>query len=226
MNQVSREKDQAFDRAAGPSIGALLRASRERCGEDLGDVAELLCIRYPYLVAIEEGRFADLPGKTYATGFVRAYAEHLGLDAEEVVRRFKDESTGIEGGADLHFPSPVPESTFPTGAVLVIGLVVAGLAYGGWQLNSARDGAVADLIAPLPDRLIALLPGGKDGAEPLPPPTPMPPDVTDLRPAAAETSAPAPQPAPAMAPATEVAAATPPATAPPRHPRPPPCHHP
>jgi len=157
----------------------------------------MLRIRYPYLLAIEEGRFSELPGKTYATGFVRTYAEHLGLDADEVVRRFKEESSGIEGAGDLHFPSPVPESTFPTGAVLGIGLIVAGLAYGGWHLNSAKESSVADLIAPLPDRLMAMLPGSQGGTAEIPPPIPMPPDATQLQTAAAST-----QPATVSEPAT------------------------
>ncbi|HJO68942.1 MAG TPA: helix-turn-helix domain-containing protein, partial [Rhodospirillales bacterium] len=79
-----------------PGVGALLRASRLRVGEDLRDVAANLCIRYLYLEAIEEGRYADLPGPTYAIGFVRAYAEHIGLDSDEVVRRFKQEIAGVQ----------------------------------------------------------------------------------------------------------------------------------
>ena len=61
-------------------VGALLRASRMRIGGDLRDVALMLRIRYPYLEAIEEGRFEDLPGQAYAVGFVRAYADHFALD--------------------------------------------------------------------------------------------------------------------------------------------------
>ena len=58
------------DSASDTGIGALLRASRMRIGEDLRDVAGMLRIRYPYLEAIEEGRFSDLPGQAYAVGFV------------------------------------------------------------------------------------------------------------------------------------------------------------
>ncbi|MFQ5764972.1 MAG: helix-turn-helix domain-containing protein, partial [Rhodospirillales bacterium] len=74
----------------GHSVGALLKVSRLRVGMDLEEVADVLRIRYVYLEAIEDGRFDDLPGTPYATGFIRAYAEHLGLDSDEVVRRFKN----------------------------------------------------------------------------------------------------------------------------------------
>ncbi|MBC8159418.1 MAG: helix-turn-helix domain-containing protein, partial [Alphaproteobacteria bacterium] len=54
-----------------PGVGALLRASRLRYGEELQDVSAVLRIRYPYLEAIEDGRYDDLPGPSYAVGFVR-----------------------------------------------------------------------------------------------------------------------------------------------------------
>ena len=91
-------------------VGALLRASRLRCGEDIHAVARVLCIRQSYLEAIEGGRFHELPGPTYAVGFVRAYANHLGLDSAEVVRRFKAESAKTANRAELTFPTPVVET--------------------------------------------------------------------------------------------------------------------
>jgi cytoskeleton protein RodZ len=134
--------------------GALLRATRMRLGEDLHDIAAMLHIRYPYLEAIEEGRYADLPGPTYAVGFVRAYAENLGLDRDEVVRRFKAETTGIARQADLRFPSPIPEGGVPGGAILFVGAIIALLAYGGWYLSTSQDNFLAEIVPPLPDRLI------------------------------------------------------------------------
>lgn len=94
---------------SGSAVGTLLRASRMRVGEELRDVASALRIRYPYLEAIEEGRYTDLPGSAYAVGFVRGYAEHLGLDSEEIVRRFKAETSEAVGATKLVFPSPVTE---------------------------------------------------------------------------------------------------------------------
>jgi cytoskeleton protein RodZ len=159
----------------GPRVGALLRASRLRCGEEAADVAQILHIRLVYIVAIEEGRYDDLPGVAYAVGFIRAYAEHLGLDSEEVVRRFKAETSGLDMSTDLKFLSPIPESGIPRGAILFVGMVVAVLAYGGWYVSSTRDHFLTDLIPPLPERLAALLP--TDGAtDAKAPPTPPGPD--------------------------------------------------
>ena len=142
----------------GPRVGYLLRASRLRCGKESDDIARALHIRLPYVEAIEDGRYDDLPGATYAVGFVRAYAEHLGLDSEEVARRFKAETSGLETSTELKFLSPIPENGIPRGAILFVGMVVAVLAYGSWYVSSTRDHFLTDLIPPLPDRLAALLP--------------------------------------------------------------------
>ena len=145
--------------ASDTGVGALLRASRQRVGDDLREIAVLLRIRLPYLEAIEDGRFKELPGQTYAVGFIRAYAEHLGLDSDEVVRRYKEEVAGTGPRTDLQFPTPVTETGVPGGALMLIGVLVAILAYGGWYLSTSKDNFFADLIAPLPDRLADLVVG-------------------------------------------------------------------
>src|SRR3954468_8431768 len=76
-------------------VGRLLCATRMRLGKDLQEIAKVLHIRYNYLVAFEDGRYEDLPGQAYAMGFVRAYADHLDLDGAEIVRRFKEDTTGL-----------------------------------------------------------------------------------------------------------------------------------
>lgn len=143
--------------SSGQVIGSLLRETRERLGHSLPAVATALRIRQPYLQAIELGRYHELPGAAYAVGFVRSYADYLGLDGNEIVRRFKQESGGeFSSRAELSFPSAVSEGSFPTGGMLFLGLVVAVIAYGIWYWSS-RDTSVAEAVPPLPDRLAALI---------------------------------------------------------------------
>jgi cytoskeleton protein RodZ len=149
------ESEAKHEHAVG--IGTWLRACRLKRGDDLVAVARILRIRVIYLKAIEDGRYGDMPGPTYAVGFVRAYAEHLGLDSDEVIRRFKDEVSGINGTAQLHFPSPKSEGGTPKWAVLVGGAVFASLAYGVWYVNSTRDDVVAEFVTSVPERLGQLL---------------------------------------------------------------------
>ncbi len=134
-------------------IGTLLREARLQCGHDLYDVSQSLRIRYSYLEAIEKNRFQELPGPAYAIGFIRAYAEHVGLDGGEVVRRFKTGGAGVGGVSDLTFPVPVPEDGIPGGAILFVSIFVAILAYGGWYVSTSDDGFIADLISPPPETL-------------------------------------------------------------------------
>src|SRR5262245_40604116 len=86
-------------------VGELLRMTRERQGQELQSVANQLRIRLAYLQAIEDGRFRDLPGSTYAVGFVRSYADYLGLDGGDVVRRFREEAARVRGRPKLVFPA-------------------------------------------------------------------------------------------------------------------------
>ncbi len=153
-----------FGQGFEPGVGALLRASRLRFGQDLREVADLLRIRYPYLEAIEESRFGDLPGLAYAVGFVRTYAEYLGLDADEVVRRFKSETENMNRKTELVFPSPVAEQGTPSAAIVLVGLLVAGVAYGAWYLGTSNDGFLQELVSPVPEQLASKLPRTEDPA--------------------------------------------------------------
>ncbi len=139
------------------NVADTLSGAREEHGQDLHAVAQVLRIRYDYLEAIENGAFERLPGTTYAHGFLRTYAEFLGLDGEEIVERFKQEMHGIESKPELVFPEPVAESRIPGGAIILISAVLLGLAYGSWFYLSNQGKSVADLIPPLPEQLQSML---------------------------------------------------------------------
>jgi len=140
--------------AAGQSaVGGLLRAARQRHGLAVEDVALALKIRRPYIEAIEEGRLSALPAQAYAIGFVKTYAAALGLDAEEVARRWRLETGAAHARKpELSFPAPVPERGIPAGALIVVGLVLAAGLYGGWYYLSGTGQRVADLVPALPER--------------------------------------------------------------------------
>jgi cytoskeleton protein RodZ len=63
-------------------IGPALREARERRGLSFGDVEADTAIRTRYVRALEDEQFHVLPGSTYTKGFLRAYAEYLGLDGQ------------------------------------------------------------------------------------------------------------------------------------------------
>jgi cytoskeletal protein RodZ len=69
-------------------IGPSLREARTRRGLSAADVHKAIRIRERYLTALEEERWAQLPGDAYTKGFLRTYAEFLGLDGQLYVDEF------------------------------------------------------------------------------------------------------------------------------------------
>lgn len=133
-----------------PATGALLVEARTRKDMTVADAAAALRIRQAYLEAIEQGRLGDLPGATYALGFVRTYAEYLGLDGTEIVRRFKDEANELGRKTELVFPLPLSEGRFPGRIVLLVSLGLALFIYGVWHYTALRDRSMVELVPPPP----------------------------------------------------------------------------
>ncbi len=173
--------------------GSELREARERLGWDLGEVAAALRIKLAYLQAIEDGRISALPGNAYALGFLRTYATTLGLDPDEVARRFRAEAHDVNRKTELAFPAPVPERGVPTGAMVLLGLVIAFVGYGVWYRLSDHEQTATHVVPPVPEQLLAApkaAPVSPQVASVMPPPGSAPP-----RSAAPVPVAPAPAPA-------------------------------
>ena len=130
-----------------PSLCVDLRRARMASGRELAEVATALRIRTIYLEALEEGRFDDLPGSTYATGFLRTYSEFLGIDPDEMVERLKRETATGVSQRDLAFPVPPKEGRNPKPWLILVVLVVAGLAYGGWHVYSTNGQVATDIVS-------------------------------------------------------------------------------
>lgn len=91
-------------------IGASLAAARRARGLELREAERLTCMRSRYLTALEEERWDDLPGVTYARAFLRTYANALDLDADRFVAAF-DEQVDDAVDAPLEpSPHPLPRS--------------------------------------------------------------------------------------------------------------------
>ncbi len=170
------------DPASGPArVGAELRAARERLGWELPAVATWLRIRLAFLEALEAGQVRDLPAAAYALGFLRTYAVALGLDANELARRFKAGTTEVSRRTELDFPIPVPDRGVPAGAAVLLAAILAVGAYVGWYRLSGEGKLPAEVVQPVPERLAPLA----QQAIPLPPPpaaVPAPPVAVAAKP--------------------------------------------
>ena len=182
-------------------VGSLLKAARNGLGQSVEDVCRMLRIRKIYIEAIESSDYSVLPNGPYGLGFVKAYAEHLGLDGAEIARRFREESNAPAVRSELSFPKPVQESRVPGGAVLLIAVMLGLGAYGGWSYLSSQGKTIADLVDPLPERLASYSPPATEQAEPR-----NLENAADAQAAEAEVATPAPviaDPEPSVASAPE-----------------------
>jgi cytoskeleton protein RodZ len=69
-------------------IGTSLREARVRQGLDFPQIELATKIRGKYLRALEDEQFELLPAQTYVKGFLRTYAEYLGLDGQLYVDEY------------------------------------------------------------------------------------------------------------------------------------------
>ena len=69
-------------------IGNSLREARLRQGLEFPELEQATKIRGKYLRALEQEEFEQLPGPTYVKGFLRSYAEYLGLDGQLYVDEY------------------------------------------------------------------------------------------------------------------------------------------
>ncbi len=182
-------------------VGGELRAVRERLGWRLSDVAAELRIRLPYLEAIERGELSALPGAAYQTGFVRTYSQALGLDGDEILRRFRAEGTGFVPKAELTFLAPVPDRAVPTGAIVLLGVVLVLVGYGLWYRHTEQEARLAAEIPSVPTELAPL-------AVPPKPPAPVVPAAQPKILTPAQASIPPASMAPASIPPASVAPAS------------------
>lgn len=77
------------------NFGDQLRQERERRNIALDEIARSTKIRVRYLQALEDGQHERLPGIVFAKGYVRAYAETIGADADRLVRAYVAEQRSL-----------------------------------------------------------------------------------------------------------------------------------
>lgn len=137
-------------------IGVALRRAREGYDLTLEDVAFSLNIRSRYLKALEEGDVSALPGKAYAIGFVRSYAEYLDLNAEKSVSMFKEQVSGPASRPTLSFLSPLEDKQVPSLKVIFLSIILFVALIWGWGDYRGRE--KNDDILVIPDVPIHLKP--------------------------------------------------------------------
>jgi cytoskeleton protein RodZ len=196
LREISGDSDSPLE-----TVGQDLRAARLRRGDDLATVSRALKIRKDHLEALEEDRIEALPGRTYAVGFVRTYAEFLGLDAAQCVERFKSQIAGRTDDTKptINVIDEDEHRRLPQGWKIIAVVVLLLFAYGAYHLlMPVADKLNAPPIASAPQTTAAAKPVPKNivKIEPLPQPAPpasAPPVTNTQTPATQTPAAQAPQ---------------------------------
>src|SRR5512146_609850 len=120
---LPRAEPSAPDLRSGADIGEALRLVREHRGLTLENLAELTRVRASFLTAIEQLRLEALPSRPFVIGYIRAYAQALGLDPDIAAERFKAEEPVLD--EPLAAPVGVSDERDPRfGAIVAVAAAI------------------------------------------------------------------------------------------------------
>ncbi|MGE3623982.1 MAG: helix-turn-helix domain-containing protein [Bdellovibrionales bacterium] len=145
-------------------VGDILRRRRQQRGDELQPIADYLCIRKSFLVALENSDYDALPADAYVVGFLRSYAAYLGFDGTEAVNRYRGEMSGRRRKPALVLPTPIAEGRTPSALVMIGAAIVAVAIYVIWYSFSTSDRA----LVTAPPSLSAAPAAGAEGAPAMP----------------------------------------------------------
>lgn len=158
------------------TIGAELKQQREMRGISLKEIADATKIGKRFLEAIEQDDWKTLPAPVFTRGFVRAYAQYVGVDVESTVGRYSamveaerlaesgEAAAPVEPPRERFVASEAKSSEIPRpyrridrNLILLVAILVPFIAFGYWvrQRMAARSTAseasvVASEVATIP----------------------------------------------------------------------------
>jgi cytoskeletal protein RodZ len=171
---ASRLRQEQVERLC--EIGAYLRQVRERYGLSLDEVATQTMIQARLLRAIEEGSLEKLPEPVYIQGFIKLYADALGLDGNECADAFPTEKQMRVAQASTWKDSPAAQLRPLHLYLAYIALIMASVSLLSHLVSRSS-----------PETVISASPLATSGLASPEPPSPIPspspsPDVTNRPP--------------------------------------------
>jgi len=177
------------------TLGETLRQARLDKGVSLADAARETRIRRSYLEALEAEDVASLPAMVYTRGFLRSYAEYLGLSPEAMIDLYqpsarREPSPTLRSAVPhMAIPRQIPLRPVIYAIVSIVSIATLGFAWNWYQdvqhslngdttLRQGRSGTPtaatgARLPTPFPIALASPSPTAVPTPEPLPTPTPV-----------------------------------------------------
>ncbi len=125
------------------TVGEVLRNERENKGLSIKEIEAATSIRCLYINAIEEDNYTIVPGEVYLKGFIRNYANYLGLDARQMIELYRQSQTDVPAENEtiaVDRPKKVPEKpaiSKQPNRLLIMSLLVVFIAGTAWWLFSS-----------------------------------------------------------------------------------------
>lgn len=137
-------------------VGEILKRTRMHYGQSPEDIESNTRIRAHLVIAIEENDPETMPARVYAIGFIRSYADYLGLNGEKMVELYKAQVVSEQEAATSKTrKNKKPNMDDHNGAppwVLILTILV-GLIAGGVWLNSSQQ--EREILIKIPNEVVS-----------------------------------------------------------------------
>ena len=139
-------------------ISEMLKDARLEKGYSLDAVVKAIKIKKQFLIAIEDGRYYDLPSESYALGFIKNYAQYLGINQNQASALFRREYEGAKGKILPTFKSQdksLRRKKFLTPINFIITVIIlVVVSYIAFQYSSFILGPKLEVLTPLDNAVI------------------------------------------------------------------------
>ena len=131
------------------AVGSEIMFVRRAGGLSIKDVAARLRLQVEYLEAIEKGNLEKLPAPVYILGYVRSYANTLGVPSDAICRRLQVSlnNENIQQPYEQPFGKAVYSGN--VGRTAVLAIVALMLVYGGWYIADSGSSKSPEPVTPV-----------------------------------------------------------------------------
>jgi len=139
--EAKSKRDAGEETPPPASVGATLAEARQRMGLSVFDVSGKLRLTEHYVRAIEADDYGKLPGDVFVKGYLRSYAEFVGLDPEQVRGAYRQPPVSVE---TVHAPPGRQKTAMFSQRwflALLLAICVAAVGAAGWWVWQAFGAA-------------------------------------------------------------------------------------
>ena len=133
-------------------LGLVLRNSRKGRELSIDHIAQELHLKSKHIEALEKGDWSQLPGEIYGRGYLRQYADYLGLPSEKAMEALQRISGQVE--TDLHYMEIAESEESWSRGALWLSAIASLLLLVGWNLYQDRTVPKMEIaVLPVPHML-------------------------------------------------------------------------